>query len=414
MRTREGQGPNALDEIRVLDVGLLVQGPVAGQMLSDLGADVVKVELPGVGDYSRWIPISSSDRRAPWFIACNRGKRSIALDLRTEGGRKLFLALAAKSDVVISNFVPGTMERWGLGYAELSGRNPAIVYAAASAFGSDTAAGMDLVGQALSGLISMTGPPESNGYPVGVTIADHIGGQNLTIGILSALLARTRTGVGQQVSTSLVGGLIFAQAPEMTAYFLSGEVQGPAGRGHGLLRTIYGVFKTLDGALVITHIPETVRQAFWSAVGAPEVATRIELNGALAPDARADLFHVLDAALSARTTESWCRIFDQLQVHSAPVRDYTDVGQDPRSYSMGYLQRVRHPRWGEVTMPGSPLQMSGTAVRPGEFAPGVGEHTVEILRDYLGLTDREINALREAGTITVEPREPSGGRDAHD
>ena len=398
-----GDGPGALEGIRVLDVGVLVQGPQAGQMLNDLGADVVKVELPGVGDYSRWLPVSAEDRRAPWFVACNRGKRSIALDLRTPDGAKLFLDLAGRSDVVISNFVPGTMERWGLGYEALSARNAGIVYALASAFGFEgktaVTPGLDLGGQARSGLISINGPSESGTGPVGATIGDHIGAQNLTIAILAALFARARTGRGQQVATSLLGGLLFAQASEMTAYFLSGNLVPVAGRGHGMIRSLYGMFKTSDGAIVITHVPETSRAAFWSAVGFANVARSVELSGPLTPETKEEVFQLLDLALARDTTESWCRVFDSLDVAHAPVRTYRDVDRDPDAFLNGYLQKVDHPRWGTITMPGNPVRMSMTPVRPGKVAPSIGEHSEEVLEEYLGLEKVEIARLRADGTI---------------
>ena len=188
--------PGALEGIRVLDLGLLVQAPQAGQLLGDLGADVIKVELPGLGDQARWIPASMEDLRPAYFIGCNRGKRSLTLDLRTEAGRDVFLRLAETADVIVSNFLPGTLERWGLSYEEVSARNPRIVYACGSSFGpvgpDADRKGADLAGQAAGGLIRRTGP--GNPTPVGVTIADHIGSQNMCNGVLAALFARERTG----------------------------------------------------------------------------------------------------------------------------------------------------------------------------------------------------------------------------
>lgn len=394
---------SALAGVRVLDAGLLVQGPFAGQVLADLGADVVKVEMPGVGDLARWAPASPRDRRPPWFIACNRGKRSLCLDLRLARGAEVFLALCEHVDVVISNFVPGTMEAWGLGYDAVAARNPRIVYASASAFGEHGAAatspGLDICGQAASGLVSMTGPPDAGGYPVGATIGDHIGGLDLTIGILAALLARTRTGRGQHVTSSLLGGLLLAQAPELTAFALTGSGTGAAGRGHGLFRTIYGVFRTRDGGIAITRVPETGRAAFWAALGLPHHAGNPELNGTLTPANRARLFGVLDEALSAEKTDHWCEVFRRLDVDHAPVRNYDQIVADPDCYSNGYLQRVDHPDWGVVTMPGNPIGMSGTPVRPGGLAPRLGEHTAEVLQQYLGLPESQIAELHTEGVL---------------
>lgn len=183
----------ALDGIKVLEAGLLVQGPQAAAMLSDWGADVVKIELPGFGDQSRWIPAGPGDGRAPFFIACNRGKRSITIDLRRPEGRDVFLRLVEQADVFISNFKSGTLDEWGLSYDEVAARNPRIIYAAATSFGTVGAdagkEGADLSGQAAGGLISTTGSSGEPVTPVAVTITDHIGCLNLVGGIT----ARRRT-----------------------------------------------------------------------------------------------------------------------------------------------------------------------------------------------------------------------------
>src|SRR5579862_1966995 len=204
-----------LDGIRVVEAGLLIQGPQAALTLGDWGADVVKVELPGFGDQSRWLPIRPGDGRTPYFLAHNRGKRSVTLDLRTDAGREAFLRLAETVDVVITNFKPGTMEAWGVGFDEVAARNPRVIYAAGSTFGDlgpdVEREGADLSAQAAGGLISTTGMTGGEPTPAAATIADHIAAQNLVSGILAALLARERTGAGQRVDTSLIGGQIWAQ-----------------------------------------------------------------------------------------------------------------------------------------------------------------------------------------------------------
>lgn len=393
----------ALSGVRVLDLGLLVQGPHAGQLLSDLGADVIKVEMPDVGDYSRWIPASPTDRRPPFFISCNRGKRSLAIDLRKERGAKLFLELCDRADVVISNFSPGTMERWGLGYEELAARNPKLIYAAASTFGDRTdpgfERGVDLSGQALGGLISVTGPEGSAGVPAGVAVADHLGSLNLTIGILAALIFRESSGAGQSVSTSLVGSLLMAQGPELMSYFLSGDLPAPSGSGHHILRSLYGVFKTSDGGIAITHVPETKRGAFWYAVGLPQMSGAAELNGVLTKKSKSEVHRMLNAALGGETTDFWCRLFTKLGVDYAPVRNYRDIEEDPISFINGYLQKVNYPKWGEITVPGSAIDLSASPLLPGKLPPRLGEHSAEILKEYLGLADAEIASLHSAGVI---------------
>src|SRR5271157_3571993 len=221
-----------LDGIRVLEAGLLVQGPQASLTMLEWGAEVIKVELPGFGDQSRWLPISREDRRSAFFTAYNRGKRSITIDLRVPLGREIFLRMVETADVVITNFKPGTMDDWGVGYTAASGRNQRIIYAMGSSFGTEgpdaAREGADLSAQAAGGLISTTGGGGNDPSPIGATVADHISGQNLLAGVLAALYARERTGRGQLVETSLVGGQVWAQAGEYTRYLMSGHVSGPS------------------------------------------------------------------------------------------------------------------------------------------------------------------------------------------
>ncbi len=277
-KVRTGTGMGALDGIKVLEAGLLVQGPQAAAMLSDWGADVVKIELPGFGDQSRWIPAAPGDGRAPFFIACNRGKRSITIDLRRPEGRDVFLRLVEQADVFISNFKSGTLDEWGLSYDEVAARNPRIIYAAATSFGTVGAdagkEGADLSGQAAGGLISTTGSSGEPVTPVAVTITDHIGCLNLVGGITAALFARERTGRGQRIDVSLLGGQIWAQASELTATLLTGHSSGRSDRGHPLIPGIYGVFPTSDGWLAMVGVAGLDRSRFYDVIGRPELVDR--------------------------------------------------------------------------------------------------------------------------------------------
>src|SRR5580698_9564675 len=267
-----------LDGVRVLEVGLLVQGPQASLTMLEWGAEVVKVELPGFGDQSRWLPISREDRRSAFFTAYNRGKRSVTIDLRVPAGREAFLRLIEQADVVITNFKPGTMESWGLGYADAAGRNERIIYAMGSSFGPEgpdaAREGADLSAQASGGLISTTGGRDADPSPLAATIADHIAGQNLLAGILAALYARERSGRGQLVETSLLGGQLWAQAGEYTKYLLSGKVSGPSGRSHPMIPGIYGVFPTADGWIAIVGTAGPARGQFYRTIGRPDLIER--------------------------------------------------------------------------------------------------------------------------------------------
>lgn len=395
--------PGPLAGMRVLDLGLLVQGPQAAQLLGDLGAEVVKIELPGLGDQARWIPISLEDRRAPYFVACNRGKRSVTLDLRMDPGREAFLRLVDGADVVISNFVPGTMEQWGLGDDVLSKRNPRLVVGAASSFGATGPdagrKGADLAGQAAGGLIRSTGSGPEDASPVGATLADHIGSQNLANGVLAALLARERTGRGQRVEVSLLGGQIYAQASEFTYTFLTGRDLPPPAGGHPLIPMIYGIVPTKDGQIALVGVPDPQRRAFFELVGRPELARDPRFDRLLfSDDDRRALFALLAEAFRERTTEEWGAILRDAGIRYAPVRDRSEVARDEGAFANGYLQRVDHPEWGEITMIGSPIRLSETPAAPGAIAPELGQHTEEVLLEA-GFEWEEIAALRETGAI---------------
>src|SRR3954470_1906403 len=299
----------ALDGVKVVEAGLLVQAPQAAATLGEWGADVVKVELPGFGDQSRWLPVQPGDGRSAYFIGCNRGKRSVTIDLRTAEGRDVFLRLAEWADVVITNFAPGTMDAWGLGYEEVAARNPRVVYAAGSTFGtlgSDAGReGADLSGQAAGGLISTTGRDGQEVTPVGATIADDIASQNLVGGIVAALFARERTGEGQQVTTSLVGGQIWAQASEYTGCLLRGRPAGRSNRGHPLIPGLYGIFRTADGWIAVVGIVGPMRPTFSDVVCRRAIAERFAQPLYWEAE-KAELFPLRDEAFGAATTAEWC------------------------------------------------------------------------------------------------------------
>jgi len=401
--TTVAAGTGALAGIRVLDAGLIVQGPQAGQMLHDLGATVIKVELPEVGDQSRWMPMAPDDPRAHWFLGCNRGKRSITIDLRSDAGREVFLQLAETADLVISNFLPGTMEKWGLGYDDLAERNPGIIVGAGSAYGpigpDAVLKGADIGGQAAGGLATTIGGAGSDIEPVGVTIADHIGSLNLTVGLLAALQNRHVTGLGQKIDVSLYGGQIFAQASELTSYFLTGRLPGPGGQGHPLLNMIYGMFPTADGNIAIVGVTPDLKPAFWKLLDRPDLHDDERFNQPImTPDAKVELFAILNEVFQTQPSAHWIAALRKAGIRYSPVRDYAGVAADEGAYINGYLQRVDHPEWGEVSLPGSPIRMSRTPSTPGVIAPELGQHTEEVLLEA-GYTWDEIGELRDRGAI---------------
>ena len=392
-----------LDGLKVIDIGVLVQAPQAAQMLGDMGADVIKVELPEVGDMARWIPVRMDDLRSAFFIACNRGKRSLTLDLRKPDGRDAFLRLVAQTDIITSNFSSGTLEGWGLGFEELAACNPRVILAAGNSFGplgpDSDREGADLAGQASGGLVRrMTTNPEDV-TPVSVTIADHIGSQNMVAGVLAALYARDRTGRGQRVEVSLLGGQIFAQAPEYTWSGLTGTNPPPPDTGHPLLPALYGIFRTADDHLALTGVPPTDRSAFFEAVGHPEfLDDPIYAECLVWPERRAEILARYAEIFRKQTTAEWATVFRKIGVRYALVRDYDAVMRDDGVYENGYLQKLEHPEWGEVTLPGCPVRFSETPASAGQLAPELGQHSEEILLEA-GFEWEEIEHLKKSGAV---------------
>ena len=385
----------ALDGVKVVEAGLLVQGPQAAATLLEWGADVVKVELPGFGDQARWLPVQPGDARSAYFIGCNRGKRSLTADLRVPDGREVFLRLVEWADVVITNFAPGTMDGWGLGYDDCAARNPRLVYAAGSTFGTEGSAarreGADLSAQAAGGLISTTGRDGHELTPVGATIADHIASQNLVGGILAALLARERTGRGQRVTTSLLGGQIWAQASEYTGCLLRGGPAGRSNRGHPMIPGLYGIFRTADSWIAVVGVAGPLRNRFFEVIGRPDLAERFDQP--LWEAEKAELFPLIDEVLATATTAEWCERLGAAGLRYAPVRDHGEVVADPDVWANGYLATVDG-----TDVVAAPVSFSDTPARSPSTAPELGQHTEEVLLE-LGYTWDDIAALGEHGAI---------------
>ena len=395
--------PGALADIRVLEAGLLIQGPQAAALLADMGADVVKIELPGIGDQSRYITLAPDDPRSAVFAACNRGKRGIALDLRKARGAEIFKALVRTADVFISNFTPGTLERWGLGHDALAAVNPGIISARGSTFGpvgpDADRKGADLAGQAAGGLISTTGADGSPPTPVGAFVADHIGSLNMVAGILAALHARSINGQGQCIDVSLLGGQIWAQATEYTHYLLSGNVPGRANGGHPIIKAAYGIFETADGWIALVGVAPAARDAFFVAIDRPDLALDERFQGlVITPEDLACFKAELAAVFKTRATAAWEDAFRAAGVRYAPVRDYAQAAADPGLWANGYLTTAPDSEGNDSRVVGSPVRMSATPLEVGSPAPRLGEHTAEVLAE-IGIAEAELAVLSEQGII---------------
>lgn len=391
-----------LDGVRVLDFTIAQQGPYATALLADMGADVIKVEQPGKGDVGRVLGIDLRTGFSAYFLAINRGKRSLALELKSEKGRAVALRLARDCDVVVHNFRPGVMEKLGLGYEAFREVNPGIIYAQASAFGSrgplGRKPGNDLLAQAVSGLMSVTGEGEVP-VPAGAALADHIGALTLALGIVSALLCRERTGVGQTVETSLLGGMLAAQSWEMTLHMMTGELPPRAGRGNPYLLFQWYTYRTADGWMAIGGVDPTRWTAFCHAIDWPALETDERFDSAgKRIRGRAELNALLDAHFSQRTTAEWVARLEAADIFCAPVLNYAEITSHEQVRANEYIVEMAHPRAGRVRVVPCPIRFGGTPAHGPRPEPRLGEHTDEILAES-GYGEGEIAAMREGGVI---------------
>tara|TARA_B100000749_G_scaffold49841_1_gene35728 strand:- start:11689 stop:12879 length:1191 start_codon:yes stop_codon:yes gene_type:complete len=393
----------ALQGIKVIEVGLLIQGPQAAALLADMGADVIKVELPGIGDQGRYIFLGDGDLRSAVFIGCNRGKRGLTLDLRHEQGANIFKKLTETADIVISNFKPGTLDEWGLGYEDLAAINPRIIWAAGSTFGPvgpDAAReGADLAGQSAGGLISTTGSDGDPPTPVGAFIADHIGSLNMVSGILAALHSRHESGHGQRIEVSLVGGQIWAQATEYTHYLLTGNIPGRSNFGHPLIPAAYRIFQTADGWIGLIGLSAEAKDVFFALVGRPEMAMDPRFDALLlSPEELKSLVGELEPIFLERTTDEWCELLQEAGARFAPVRNYAEVVADEGVWENDYFVEVKDDAGQSQRVVGTPIRMSETPLQPSAIAPDLGQHSEEILKEA-GYSTADIEEFRTAGTV---------------
>ncbi len=391
-----------LEGVRVLDFTVYQQGPQASLVFADMGAQVIKVEAPHHGDLGRVLGSVGEERFSPYFLAHNRGKRSITLNLKNEGARQVCYQLAERSDVAIHNFRPGVMERLGLGYDDLRAANPRIIYGHASGWGAKgpraTHPAFDLAAQAQGGLVSVTG--EAGGFPLpaGAAIADYVGAANLAMAVIAALYARERTGLGQKIDTSLLGGQVAMQAWEIQ-YYVTHRRQGRAGRGHHYLPTIWRVFRTADSHCVVGGLPENRWPAFCQAIGRPEVEHDERFANYFDRMAHIDeLYVILDEIFPQKTTAERMELLAAADCICAPVASYEDLLHDEQLRANEYIVEVDHPTQGRIPVVGAPWRFSETPASVASAAPELGQHTEEVLQE-LGYSWEQIGGLREQGLL---------------
>jgi crotonobetainyl-CoA:carnitine CoA-transferase CaiB-like acyl-CoA transferase len=403
-----------LDRIRVLDLTRVLAGPWATQNLADFGAEVIKVERPGHGDDTRkWGPPFLRDREgrdtadAAYFLACNRGKKSITLDLAHPRGREVARALAAKSDVLVENFKVGDLARHGLDYAALSRDNPRLVYCSITGFGQDgpyrDRPGYDFMVQGLGGLMSVTGErddlPGGGPQKVGVAVSDLFTGMYATSAILAALLERGRSGRGQHIDMALLDVQVAMLANLSSSYFVSAAAPRRMGNAHQNI-VPYHVFKAADDFLIVAVGNDGQFAKFCEVIGAPEwpADPRFATNPQRVRN-RDLMVGLITEKLAAKPAREWLRLLEPAGVPCGPINDLSQVFEDPQVRHRRMQVRAPHPAAGEVTMVANPIKFSATPIAHDRAPPLLGEHTTSVLHDVLGLDGAAIESLREAGAI---------------
>ena len=390
--------PRALDGVRVLDLTRVLAGPFCTMTLADLGADVWKIEQPPNGDETRsWRPPDVAGV-STYFLAVNRNKRSVALDLKTAQGARAARALALRADVLVANFLPGALERFGLDYASLADAHPRLIHCTLTGYGyvgsRSHQAGYDFAIQAESGLMAMTG--EADGEPVkfGVAISDLLAGMNASQAILAALFARERTGRGQAIDIALLDSAIAATSSVASAALNAGAGMGRYGNEHPSI-VPYQTFATHDGTIVVACGNDRQFR---------DLCVRVLDRAALADDARyatnvarvahrAELVPILAAAFAGASTADVLERLRAANVPGGEIRSVLDALEAPEIAERGMIAVVEHPEAGRVRFPASPLHLRGTPPRPPFAPPSVGEHTQDVLREVLGYTDDDLLEL---------------------
>jgi formyl-CoA transferase len=396
-------GVSSLAGIRVVDLTRVLAGPYCTQALADAGADVIKIEEPGKGDDTRgWGPPFIEGESA-YFLAVNRGKRSLTLNLKHEEGRKILWDLLDRADVLVENFRPGALGRMGFSQEEVGRRNPRLVYASISGYGADGPwggrPGYDAIVQGEGGLMSITGMPDGPPTKVGASLVDVLAGMTAFQGILLALLQRQSTGEGSHVEATLLESLLPTLAYHASSYLLADQVPQRLGNRHPSLAP-YETFEARDGHVIVGVGNEGLWKAFCAAIERPDLASdpRFESNAGRVTRYEA-LREVLAPIVKSRDVEEWLAAFEGAAVPCGRVRTVGEALTSAHVTSRGLLVEIDHPRLGRGRYMGNPIRMDGeraTCLRP---PPLLGEHTEEVLGTDLGLTKERIAALRREGVV---------------
>ena len=392
-----------LEDVKVLDLSHALAGPFGSTMLADYGAQVIKIEPPGPGDIARAWGSPMPGGETAYFVSLHRNKKGMVLDLKHAQGKELFLRMVERCDVVLENYRVGALARLGLDYETARRRNPGIIYCSISGFGQDgpyrERAALDLIVQAESGMIGVTGAPGSGGTRAGVSIADLAAGMNAAFAILLALRVKERTGLGQSIDVSMLEGQLALLGTMIGDHLASGEIPTPMGTAYKALLP-YQTFRTQTRDLALAVGSEKLWKIFCPLIGCPELATDARYRSNRERNAnRASLVAKLQAVFLTRSYEAWEALLVKNGIPVGTVNTLAEVVRHPQVKARNALVEIDHPKVGKVPVVGVPARLSMTPGSVRTPSPTLGQHTDEVLRNLLGLGQDEINALRAAAVI---------------
>ena len=404
----------ALGHLRVLDLTRVLAGPWCAQNLADLGADVIKIERPGAGDDTRhWGPpyLKDADGRdtseAAYYLAANRGKRSVTLDIATPEGQDIVRRLARQSDVVLENYKVGQLKKYGLDYDSLKQEKPDLIYCSITGFGQTgpyaQRAGYDFIIQGMGGFMSITGErddlPGGGPQKAGVAISDLMTGMYSTIAVMAALAHRDRTGEGQYIDMALLDVQVAMLANMNTNYLASDNPPKRWGNAHPNI-VPYQTFATSDGHIIVAVGNDGQYRRFVEAGGRPELATNERFaTNPMRVGNRDTLVPLLAEMVKTRTKQQWIDALEAAGVPCGPINNLDEVFENPQVQARGLRMDLPHPTGGKVKLVGSPMKMSATPPQYDMPPPLLGQHTDEVLRELLGESEERIGALRSKGIV---------------
>ncbi|GJQ14867.1 hypothetical protein GpartN1_g6658.t1 [Galdieria partita] len=403
VRNYSNQNQDApLKGVRVLDLSRVLAGPFCTMQLGDLGADVIKIERPKTGDDTRsWGPPFAPGGESAYFLCVNRNKRSVAVDFSKPSGAELVRKLASQSDVLVENFLPGKLAQYGLGYEDMHRINPRLIYCSLTGFGQTgpyaQRAGYDVIVSAIGGLMGITGPENGEPCKVGVAITDLATGLFACTSILSALLARERSGIGQHVETSLLEAQVALLANIASNYLIGGKTGKRWGTAHESIVPYQG-FRTKDGYLIIGALNNSQFQTLCKTLGMENLAQDDKFsNNAKRVENRRQLIQILQETFEKKTTDEWLKELDGVNLPYGPINTIDQVFRDPQVIHREMIQQIHHPSAGEIRLTGFAAKYSRNKPSIRLPPPLLGQHTREVLRNWL--TTEELNQLEKEEII---------------